>query len=146
MTELAEKKTTPRAFWIVSIVALLWNLAGVAAYLMQVTMSPEALAALSEAEQALYADIPAWATGAYAIAVFAGTLGSILLLMRKALALPVFVVSLVGILVQMGQALFMTDVLAVRGATAAIGPVAIIVIAVFLVWYSDNAKKKGLLT
>ena len=55
---------TPRSFLIIGIVALLWNLMGVMSYIMQVTMSPEALANMPEAERALMESLPAWATGA----------------------------------------------------------------------------------
>ena len=88
---------------LILVVALAWNLIGVMSYLMNVTAGPEALAGLSEAERSLYTDIPAWATAAFAIAVFGGALGSIALLARKAWAAPVFLVSLVAIVVQMGD-------------------------------------------
>ena len=83
MANLADRSTPTRGFWIISGLALVWNLLGVANYLMSVTMDPEVLAALPEAEQALYADIPAWVTSAFAIAVFSGTLASLALLLRK---------------------------------------------------------------
>ena len=143
--ELIEEKKPTRSYWIISIVALVWNLMGVASYLMSVSMSPEALAALPEAERALYADIPVWATSAFAIAVFGGTLGCILLLMRKALAIPVFMVSLVGIVVQMIYGLFMSGVVELRGVSAAIMPVVVIAVAVYLITFSNSAKKQGLI-
>ena len=52
----------PRSFWIISGVALVWNLLGVAAFVMQVTMTEDALMKLPEAERMLYENIPAWAT------------------------------------------------------------------------------------
>src|SRR6478609_7643657 len=82
-------------FWIVSVISLLWNLMGVMAFVMQVTMSPEALQAMSEGERSLYTDIPMWSTITFGVAVFGDTLGSILLLLRKKLATMVFTVSIV---------------------------------------------------
>jgi hypothetical protein len=143
MTDTTDSGKPMRGFWIISIVALLWNLMGVMTYLMSVTMSPETLAAMPEAERALYAAVPAWATSAYAIAVFAGTLGCIALLMRKAWATPVFVVSLVAVLTQMGWWMFMTPMLDVLGGTAAIMPLLVVVIALYLVWFSRSATTKG---
>ena len=142
MAVLTESKPT-RSFRIVSILALVWNALGVVTYLMSVTMSAETLAAMPEAERALYTDIPVWVTAAYAIAVFGGTIASIALLMRKAWAVPVFVISLVAIIAQMSHALFMSALIEVQGAGAAVLPVLIVVIAAFLVWYSMSAKKKG---
>ena len=82
MTENSTNKP-PVWFWIVSVVALIWNGMGVMAYLGQAYMSDDALAALPEAEQALYANVPAWATAAFAIAVWGGLLGCLALLLRK---------------------------------------------------------------
>ena len=131
-----------RGFWVISAIALLWNLIGIMTYLMSVTISPEALAAMSEAERSLSSGTPAWVTSAYAISVFSGSAASVGLLLRKAWAVPVFVVSLVVILVQMGYGLFMTTMLEIRGATAAILPLLIIVVAVYLVWFSLSSKRK----
>lgn len=135
-----------RSFWVVSAIALVWNLLGVTAYLMHVTLAPEDLAAMSEEQRALYTGAPAWVTGAYAIAVFAGTLGAVGLLLRKAWAVPVFVVSLIAIVLQMGYSLLMTNVIEVMGGTAVIMPLAVIAIGIFLVLFSRKAKAGGVLT
>jgi len=76
----------PTWFNVVAAVMLVWNLLGVMAYIAQVTMTPETLAALPEAERQLYASTPVWATAAYAIAVNGGALGCLLLLLKKNLA------------------------------------------------------------
>ena len=147
MTEAtATQSTVSRSFWIIGGLALLWNLIGVASYIMNVTMSEEALAAMPEAEQALYTSVPTLVTSAFAIAVFAGLLGCVLLLMRKSLAYPLFIVSLVAIVIQAGYNLFLSSALEVLGATAAILPILIVTVAVYLVWFSSNAKKKGILS
>lgn len=147
MTELtATQPTATRSFWIISILSLVWNLIGAATYLMSVTMTPEMLAELSEAERMLYTDIPAWVTSAYAIAVFAGLLGSAVLLMRNALAIPIFVISLIAILAQMAYTLFMSEIIEVRGPTAIILPILVTTIAAYLVWFSTNAKKKAIIS
>ena len=72
-----------KAYYWISGVALAWNLIGIMAYLGQVTMGPEVLAEMSDAERRLYENVAAWATSAYAIAVNAGALGCLLLLLRK---------------------------------------------------------------
>jgi hypothetical protein len=143
MPESIYRTTPPRSFWIIGVLALLWNLIGIATYLMTVTMGPEALAALPEAERAMHASTPAWDTSAYAIAVFGATLASVALLMRKAWSVPIFIVSLIAILLQMGFGIFATPLLEVQGAGAAILPLVIVVIAISLVWFSNAAKRKG---
>ncbi len=142
MTDQPISKPT-RWFWILGIAALIWNLFGVMAYIMQVTLSDEALAQLPDDQRMLYETIPAWATAAFATAVFAGVLGCIALLLRKTWATPLFVLSLAGVLVQMFHAFFMTDSMAVNGPGSAAMPLLVIIVATGLVWYSRLATTRG---
>lgn len=133
----------PIWFWVIAGVALLWNLMGVGAYIADVTMSEEAVAKLPEAQQTMRANSPAWLTGVYAIAVFAGVLGSAALLLRKAWATPIFGVSLAAIIIQMGYVLFGMNAISVLGAGAAVFPAIITAIGAFLVWFSMRSRGKG---
>jgi len=136
----------PRSFIWISILALLWNLAGLMAYLGQVMMTPDALAALPDAQRAFYANVPAWATSAFAIATSAGVIGSVLLLLRRSLALPLFVISLLGVLAQNYHAFFIADAYAVLGPSSIYVPVAVIVIVVALIVYAQSARTRGWLS
>ena len=131
------------SFWIISVLALLWNLSGMMTFFMEVFITPEALAALPEAERALYETSPAWTRVVFAIAVFGGTLGCIFLLIRKTLAVQLFIISLAAVLIQMLYYLTMTKAVEVYGLESFIMPLIVIAIAVFLVWYSKNTKAKG---
>jgi hypothetical protein len=137
---------TPRSFLIIAVVALLWNLMGVLQYIMLVTTGPEALAKMSEAERALIESMPAWATGAFAIAVFGGLLASVGLLLKKAWCMPLFLLSLIGIIVQFSYWLLIADTIAVHGPGAVVMPLLVTAIAVFLVWYSRDARARGSLS
>lgn len=90
----------PIWFYIVVVVALLWNAAGLMAVVADLRMSPSDLAALPADQQALYAARPGWSVVGSLVAVLGGTLGSLLLLLRKRWASLVFVFSLVGVVVQ----------------------------------------------
>ena len=143
---MSTSQTKPgTGFWTVSVIALLWNLIGVFFYLQQAYMTEADLAALPENQQPLYENIPAWVTGAFAIAVFGGTLGAILLLLRKRGAKTVFVISLIAVIIQMIYNLVLSDALEILGATAAIMPAMVLVIAIFLVVYSNQQIQKGVL-
>lgn len=133
----------PRKFWLIAVVALLWNLIGVATYVMQVTMTEDKIRALPIEQQPLYIEIPAWATSAYAIAVTAGVIGCILLLFRSGWAVPVFLVSLAGILVQMYHAFVIAGAYEILGPSSVVMPTLIIAIAVGLIWYARIAKERG---
>ncbi len=133
----------PTWFWVVGVIALVWNLMGVMAYFMHVTLSDEALAAMPEAERMLYETQPAWATAAFAVAVWAGALGCVLLLMRKSLAVPVLVASLCGILVQNFHSFFLSKSWEVFGPGGAAMVVMVIVVAVLLIWLARKSRTEG---
>ena len=139
-------KKPGNGFWIIGIVALIWNLMGVFAYLQQAYMSAEDFAALPIEQQALYENVPAWVTGAFAIAVFGGTLACILLLMKKKLATMIFLVSLIGIIVQLYYNVSMSKAIEVYGPGGMIMPVMVLVIGGFLLWYSKKQESVGILT
>lgn len=142
MSEESSSKS-PRSFLVVAGVGLAWNLLGVAAYVGQVTMDPDALNALPEAERMLFENVPSWATAAFAIAVNGGALGCLLLLLRKAVATPVLIASLLGVLVQMYHSFFIANSIEVYGPGGMIMPISVLIIAIYLVWYSMDATKKG---
>ena len=133
----------PIWFWIIGGVALLWNLMGVASYLSFTMMAPDELAKLPQDQQALVTDYPAWATAAFALAVFAGVAGAVLLLLRKSLAAPVFGASLVAIIVQMTWWLGLSGAMAVYGASSLLMPSLVIIAGAFLLWFSMQSKSKG---
>lgn len=139
---MSEKTAVPVWFWIVAIVALIWNLMGAMAYIDQMSMTPEVLAALPDEQRVLYETVPAWATGAFAIAVFGGVLGCLLLLLKKKLAITLFIISLLGVLVQMFHSFFMTNSFEVFGPGGLIMPIMVIIIAILLIWFSKTAKTK----
>jgi len=131
----------PTSFWIIAGVALVWNLIGMVIYYMQVTSSPEDLAKYyNDVELAFITSTPTWATSAYAIAVTAGVLACVFLLLRKAWALPMFMISLAGVFVQDIYAFVMADGIGVWGMKGTILPFIVFVIGVGLIFYSRSAK------
>jgi hypothetical protein len=133
----------PVWFWVVSVMLLLWNLMGLMAYVQEATMTAAQWQAMAPAERALLASRPAWATAAFAIAVFGGAAGCLMLLLRSRLALLVLVLSFVGVLVQMGQAFLIADSFVVYGPGGLIMPAAVTSIAAFLVFFAAHARKRG---
>lgn len=130
-------------FWVIAIIALIWNAMGVMAYLVEAFMTDEMRALLPEAEQAMYASKPAWATGAFAIAVFAGLLGSLALVMRKKWARPLFLISFVGIVAHTAYILFVSGIVEANGWGVAAMPLMVLIIGIFLIMYSKKATLQG---
>ncbi|AXT59714.1 hypothetical protein D1816_04865 [Aquimarina sp. AD10] len=132
----------PIWFWIIAILALLWNIMGVLAYLAQAYITDEAIASLPEAEQSFYNNMPAWVTAAFAIAVFAGALGCILLLLRKKIASILFILSLIGIVMQTTYNFFLQDFIVLSGSRMVM-PILVLLVAIFLIWFSKRATVKA---
>ncbi|MBV7257363.1 hypothetical protein KCG44_11260 [Pacificimonas sp. WHA3] len=130
----------PLAFWLVSALLLLWEAAGCAMYLNNVTMD---ISTLEPDIRALYEATPIWAAAAFAIAVWAGLLAAILLLLRRRQARPLFLISLVAAAAQFIWWLAFSGVFAVLGAASAIMPALVIIIGIFAVWYSRRAATQG---
>lgn len=137
------KNKAPAWFMIAAVILLVWNLFGVMAYIMQVTMSPDALAALSEEERLLFETTPAWATAAFAVAVNGGAVGCLLLLLKKNLAGFFLQLSLAGVLVQMFHSFFMSQSYEVYGPGGMAMPIMVIAVAVYLVILAATAKSNG---
>ncbi len=135
--------SVPTSFWVISGLALVWNLMGMMAYVMQVTMDEATLGAMPAVERAVYESMPSWGVSAFAIAVTAGVLACIVLLLRKAWAVPLFVLSLLAVIVQNIAALFVADALQVMGPTSAIMPLLVLGIGIYLIIYSRSARDKG---
>ena len=137
---MTDKYKAPTWFMVVAGVLFVWNLMGVAAYIMQVTMTPETMAALPEAQRQLYESTPAWATAAFAIAVNGGALGCLLLLLKRKLASIFLKFSLAGVLVQMFHSFFMSKSFEVFGPGDMVMPVMVIIISVYLVMLAEKAR------
>jgi hypothetical protein len=144
--QINNKPTT--AYWIISGVLLVWNLIGLTFYFQQSTLTPEVMAnaGLTPEQIAHITNTPAWAHSGYAIAVNAGVLGAVLLLLRKAWAVPLFVLSLIGALVQDLDAMVLRDGIAAWGTTALILPAIVILVCLYEIWYARSSKARGWLS
>lgn len=125
------------SFWVISAFGLIFNLLGCMNYISQ--MNAESVASMPDAYRAIVESRPAWGTGAFAIAVFGGSLGCLLLLLRKSVAVYVFVVALVGAVAAQISFLGMADF----PIAAWIGWLSQVAVGAILIWYSKLTKSKG---
>lgn len=135
---------TPIWFWIVGIFALLWNGMGVGAYAADIMMTAEDFARLTEAEQNLYANRPFWATAAFAVAVIAGFFGSVMLLLRKPIAVRLFLLSLIAVLIQFSSYFVLDGYADYISKTGWWMPISIPVLAVLFFFFARWADKNGI--
>lgn len=132
-------------YWVISGLAFVWNLMGVAAYLSQVT-SDEALLVQIHGQEAaaMMMAQPAWYTAAFALAVFGGALGCLGLLLRKTWALWPLLLSLLCVVIQHIYYLTHGTYQFVEGG-AWVMVLLIPIVAVFLVWFAWRKVADGTL-
>ena len=133
-------------FWIIASLAILWNLIGVFAFTSQAFISSAALSQLPQEQIELIHNTPQWLTGVFAIATVSGLIGSVLLLLRRTSAVYLFLLSLIGVIIQMGYSVFAMKAIEVYGVVQGlIFPIIVLVVAILLLIYSRRCAKKGLL-
>jgi hypothetical protein len=133
----------PTWFYVAAAILILWECIGCFAYISQVSMSAADMAQLPVAEQEVWKNMPKWVTSAYALAVWVGLAAGIMLLLRFKIARPLYIVSLIAVVVQFGWTFAATPILTTVGPTAAIFPLFIIAIGVMAVWFSGKAAGNG---
>jgi hypothetical protein len=149
MTETTMTTRTPWHLWVVGVLSLLWNAFGAYDFVMSATQGETYWRAsgMTQAMIDYYHAMPAWMYAPWVIGVWGAVLGSILLLMRHRLAVPVFALSLLGAIVSAlyGMVIDKAPPPPPEMAMMAWMPWVIIVVAAFLAWYAWSMKKAGVL-
>lgn len=134
-------RDVPWSFWTIGTVALLWYLMGSLNFLAQ--MNPDVVAAMPATHRAIIEGRPFWATATFGIGVFGGALGCVLLLLRRSAAIPVFAVSLLGVVVTT------MHTVRVAGASEGFGVFEIVmmiasspIVGAFLLWYAKQTARR----
>jgi hypothetical protein len=142
MTETTQTRATaPWWFWVVAVVALLWNAFGGYDYSMS-HFQGEAYfrqMGMTDAQIAYLDAYPSWMHAVWAIGVWGSVLGSILLILRSRWALYAFALSVFGAIGNLGYLLMNP------GGGDLIFPAIIIAICVFLIWFSSTMTKRSVL-
>ncbi|MFP5329680.1 MAG: hypothetical protein ACLGHC_06030 [Alphaproteobacteria bacterium] len=145
MATTAEGRT-PAHLWIVGILSLLWNAFGCYDYLMTMTADPGWMSQFPQDAVAYWESLPGWTDAFWALGVWGGLAGAVLLLVRSRYSVWAYALSLIGAVVGLGYQMFMTDMPeSMRAGTMAIMPWIIILVAVFQFWYAWSHDKKGVL-
>lgn len=126
------------SFWLIGAATLVFNVMGVINFIVQ--MNPESLASFPEAYRPIIDGRPKWATVAFAIAVGGGTLGCLLLLLRKSAASYVFTVAFLGVIVTMAH---LFNVVRFNSIEVWVGVLMQFAVTVFLIWYTKQAVNKA---
>jgi len=121
------------SYWIIAVVALAWNLMGCLNFVMQ--QNADVVAQMPELYQLVINARPAWATAAFGLAVFTGAVGCILLLLRRRIAMQLFVLSLIGIVGTIVYTMMAVGIVPSVVLTLLVG--------IALIWYTSIVQRKG---
>ena len=133
-------------FWLIGIVALLWNAMGAMDYLMTQTRNDVYMSEFTPEQLAFFYGFPSWVIASWAIGVWGGVLGSLLLLLRRRAAVWAFLASLIGMVVTAFQNYVLSNGMEVVGDAFSLSFTgAIFLIALGLLLYAYALRKRGLL-
>ena len=149
MTETrdAVQRRVPWHFWLVCVVAVLWNGFGGYDYVMSMTQGDDYFRTMgmTEAQIAAYHAMPTWSVAAWAVGVWGSVAGALLLLVRSRYALHAFAASLVGLIVSLLYAYLLSNSGELAGQTGMLMYAVIFAGCVFFVWYARAATRWGIL-
>ena len=136
MTDMTIK--TPWHLWLVGVIAVLFNAIGAFDYVMSMAQGESymASAGMTPAQIRHYREMPMWMIAVWTIGVWSAMVGSVLILLRKKLAFPVFAISLAAFLVSVIYTYVLTDGGEIMGGQMAIANVVITALLVLFMWYS----------
>ncbi|MGV8928332.1 MAG: hypothetical protein ACOH1E_01145 [Brevundimonas sp.] len=142
MTDMTVK--TPWHLWVVGAVALLWDGYGGYDYVMTQTNNAAYLAQFTAEQRAYFDSYPMWMDAVWAIGVWGGVLGAVLLLLRSKWAFHAFLASLIAFAVSVvyGQ---ISGGSALMGTTGVVMSGVIFVLGLIFVMYSRMMSRKGVL-
>jgi len=124
-------------FYWIALVGLVLNIFGARAYYAQITLTPQELAAMPDELRAIFENEPTWALAAYAIGVFGGAIGCVLLLLRRKWAMPVLIASVAGVIARFFYAYVQPH------GPAVVTSITPVFVSGFFVWYANYATQKG---
>ncbi|MDT8369238.1 MAG: hypothetical protein RQ745_08510 [Longimicrobiales bacterium] len=144
-TAASPSSGTPRHLWIVGGLALLWNGFGAFDYLMTQTGNEAYLAQFSPEQLEFFTTFPYWVVSFWALAVWGAVLGSVLLLLRKRLAAPVFLVSFVSMVITSAHNFLLVNGAELMGAAGVVFSGVIFLVALGLWLYARSMARVGVL-
>ena len=138
-----KSNSVPIWFWVISAIGLFWFLMDFMAFYMRVFTTEQTLEKMPEAQRALYQAMPSWVNIVFALEVFGGLLGCVMLLLRRKWATALLAISFIGVVCQSLYIWFMSDAIDVMGSMAIVMPPVAFFIGLSLYFFSKFATVKG---
>ena len=127
-------------FMVAAVATLLFMALGCVSYVMHVFADPSTMPL---DQRAAYAAEPAWVTGAYAVAVWVGLAGAILLVLRRRLAEPALLLSLVATLVWLAGLVLVRDLRENMSANDLLVAIVVTALTWTIYWFARHSRMRG---
>lgn len=137
----------PWHYWVVTVLALLWNAFGAYDFVMSLTAGETYMRqmGMTQAQIDYYNAMPVWMLAAWVLGVWGGVAGAVLLALRSRWATHAFIASLVGMVLNLIYTHLLTNGGDVMAGQATVMSAVITAVCIFLVWYAWRMTKRGLL-
>lgn len=136
-------ESRPKSLRVIAALGLLWNLIGVLMFLFTVMMTPEQVAAMPAEQRQLIEATPSWLNVLFGVAVVAGTLGALGLLLLKRWSVPLLLLSLVAAALQVVGSFAATPAWSLLGPSGLVMPALVLLIGTGLWLYARKAATRG---
>ena len=145
----AQGTTTPGRpwhLWLIGIIGGLWSSMGVLSFMLTQMKVEAVMSRFPPQQRAYFESFPLWVVAFWAISVFGGVIGCLLLLLKNRFAVHLLLASLIGVVVCNIGGLLLLGGLEVMRATGALGATVIpVIFAALLAYYAHAMSKKGVL-
>ena len=131
----------PVAGWYMpaAIASLLFMALGCIMYLMHVLADP---AAMPLDQRAAYEALPTWVTAAFAISVWVGAAGALMLVLRKKYAEPLLLVSLAAVLVWLAGMMLTAGVRENMSANDLLVAIVVTALTWTVFWFARHSRQR----
>ncbi|MEX2285402.1 MAG: hypothetical protein WEE89_23150 [Gemmatimonadota bacterium] len=137
----------PWHLWLIGIIGALWSLMGVVSFILTLMKVEAVMSRFPPQQREYFESFPLWVDAFWAIGVFGGVIGCLLLLLENRLAFHVLLASVIGTIVSTLGPLFLLGGMDVMVETNALGVTIFpIIIGAFLAYYARAMSKKGVLS
>jgi hypothetical protein len=142
-TAPVETAATPAWYWLVAIAALLFEGAGAYLFVGSLTLDPSTLPL---DQRAVYDATPQWMTITWAVAIGAGLLGAIGLLLRRRFSELLLLISLIAVAVQFSGLFLVKQLREITPEDHLAVPIVVLLFAYAFWQTSKLARRKGWLS
>ena len=149
MSEAQGTKTPGRPWhlWLIGIIGGLWSAMGVISFMLTQMKVEAVMSRFPPQQREYFESFPSWAVAFWAIGVFGGVIGCLLLLRKNRLAFHALLASLIGAIVPNLGGLFLLGGMEVMRETGGLGLTVLpVIFSAFLAYYARAMSKKGVLS